>query len=77
MHFDCRAAPKKGTALTADYTALVRTHQSTSVPVRPGSKSDLGGFYLDRSLTLCELYRKLFLAPTAKRVGKVEGYQVE
>ena len=26
---------QKRTALTADYTALVRRHQSTSVPVRP------------------------------------------
>jgi hypothetical protein len=59
------APARKEIFLTADYTALVGWHQSTSVPVRP------------RQILLFELYRKLLAPHTSKPLGKTPGYQVE
>jgi hypothetical protein len=60
-----RMSTRKDNALSADYTVLVLKHQSTSVPVHPGDAR------------LSELYRKVFLPPTRKPLGKKAGYQVE
>jgi hypothetical protein len=61
-----RTSPiRNDTALTADYTALVRGNQGTSVTVRP------------RQTRHSELYRKLFFPPTAKPLGRTARDQVE